>query len=460
MKSFFSITIILLSVLFNSCQAQHEKVNYFANNAFGNPITGKTAEHYNGVTYIAYQGEKEDPYVVAYDHVSDKWIGPYKAGTSLLGKTPGKKTDNHGKPTLVVDGEGYIHLVFGGHGGSPDLGENTLGNYNGGKQIHVKTKKPLDISQWEEVDNITPFGTYSQFIKMDNGDIYLFFRHGAHRSNWVYQVSKDNCRTFSDEVSFLKAKPAGPNKKSSDAWDSWYINLEKGSENEIVVSYNYHLCYGIGNIHYGERHNCYYMRFDTEKNEWYNIKGETLQLPITKEYADTMTLAVNTGERWNHIGRVGLNNQAHPHISWYEGEDDGSVHGGPKQLVNYYWTGNEWVGGKTNLPIEARGEMEVNSPDSINYLLGSSAGKSGEVAWWKSVDGGKEFSKGEVLFSNEGGTFDLSHFVRNAHPDARIVATQKIKGTDYSRIYLLGDKGPVMRSKAEADVLNFESTHN
>ena len=28
---------------------------------FGNPITGNCAEYYNGVTYIAYQGEKEDP---------------------------------------------------------------------------------------------------------------------------------------------------------------------------------------------------------------------------------------------------------------------------------------------------------------------------------------------------------------------------------------------------------------
>lgn len=457
MRSFFSIAIIIWSVLLISCQAEQEKVKYFANNAYGNPVVGNTAEYYKGVTYIAYQGEKEDPYVVAYDHKNDKWIGPYKAGTSLLGKTPGKKIDNHGKPTLVVDGEGYIHLVFGGHGGTPDLGENTLGNYNGGKQIHVKTKNPIDISSWEEVDNISPFGTYSQFLKMDNGDIYLFYRHGAHRSNWVYQVSKDNCQTFSPKVSFLKAKPTSPIPETDNVWDSWYINLEKGRKNEIIVSYNYHLCHSIDKVHYGERHNCYYMRFDTDTKDWFNVKGEKLMLPVTKEYADTMTLAVNTGERWNHIGRVGLNQHHQPHISWYEGENDGSRHGGPKQLVNYHWVGNEWGGGNTNLPIEARGEMQAVSLDSIKYLLGSSEGQSGEVAWWQSVNGGKEFNKVEVLISNEGGTFDLSHFVRNAHPDARIVATQKIKGTDYSRIFLLGDKGPVMRLKVEADVLSFES---
>ena len=28
---------------------------------------------------------------------------------------------------LLLISEGYIHVAFGGHGGTPDLGENTLG---------------------------------------------------------------------------------------------------------------------------------------------------------------------------------------------------------------------------------------------------------------------------------------------------------------------------------------------
>lgn len=455
MRSFFTITIILWSVLLISCQAQQEKVNYFANNAYGNPVVGNTAEYYNGVTYVAYQGENLDPYVAAYDHKNDQWTGPYKAGTNLLGLIK-DKIDSHGKPTLVVDGEGFIHLVFGGHGGTPDLGKNTLGNYHAGKQIHVKSKKPLDISQWEEVDNITPFGTYSQFFKMDNGDIYLIFRHGAHRSNWVYQVSKDNCRTFSPKVSFLKAKPVATLADGTEDWDSWYPDFHKGRGNDIIMVYNYHFCKGGAKRHDGERHHGYYMRFNTDNKIWYNAKGETLQIPITKEYADTMTLVVNTGDRWNHIGHACLNNEDHPHVSWYEGEDDGSKHGGPKQLVNYQWTGEEWTGGKTNLPIEARGEMLVTLPDSIHYLLGSEEENVGEVAWWLSSDGGSDFLKKDVLINEVGGKFLTSHFIRNAHPDAKIVVTQKIKGSDNSRVYLLGDKGPVMRAKADAEVLDLE----
>ncbi len=451
MKNLLPITLALISTIVISCREEQEKVNYFSNNALGNPVVGNAGEHYKGVTYLAYQGENLDPYVAAYDHKKDQWTGPYKAGTNLLGQWLPDKIDSHGKPSLVVDREGYIHLAFGGHGGTADFGENTLGNYNSGKQIHVKSKNPLDISSWEVVDNITPFGTYSQFLKMDNGDIYLFYRHGAHRSNWVYQVSKDNCRTFSPKVSFLKAKPTAATEDCSDVWDSWYPHIRRGKGNEIIMTYNYHICKNM-KPHYGERNHCYYMTFDTKKKKWYNVKGERLQLPITKEYADTMTMAVNTGDKWNHIGPVGLDDRGQPHISWYEGEGDGSNHGTPKQLVNYHWTGKEWEGGRTNLPVEARGEMKVTSPEAMLYLLGSAQQKSGEVAWWLSTDGGNAFRKKDVLINEEGGKFTLTHFIRNAHPDARIMATQKIKGTDYSRVFLLGDNGPVKRSKAEAEV--------
>ncbi|MCV9386645.1 BNR repeat-containing protein [Reichenbachiella ulvae] len=452
-RHLLSITIALLGSNSTFSQSTNEYVNYFSNNAFGNPIVGKAGEHYKGVTYVAYQGEKEDSYVAAYHHETRKWIGPYKAGTSLLGKTPGMKIDNHGKPTLVVDGEGYIHVVFGGHGGTKDLGENTLGNYFKGKQIHVKTKKPMDISSWEVVDNITPFGTYSQFLKMDNGDIYLIFRHGAHRSNWVYQISKDNGRTFTPKVSFLDAKPT---EEDVNDWDSWYIDLARGEGNDILVSYNYHFCKSSKKGHDGERHHGYFMKLDTDSKEWFNVKGEKLAIPVTKEQADTMTLVKNTGDLWNHIGKVGLSKDGLPRVSWYEGEHDGSKHGGPKQLVGYQWTGSQWIGSRSNLPIEARGEIRAISIDSVSYLLGSMQQNMGEVAWWHGVDGGVNFSKGEVLLKHNGEKITLSHFIRNSHPDAMILATQKIKGTDYSKIFLLGENGAIERTKNEADILEIE----
>jgi len=172
-------------------------VDYFADNGFGNAVAvvqHPSGIYHNGVTYVCFQGPLEDPYVASYNHETKEWKGPYKAGISEMGKDPKRKKriDNHGKPSIIIDDAEYIHITFGGHGGMRKHGENTLGNHHYGKNLHAVSQKPLDISSWEMLDNIPPFGTYNQFIKMDNGDIYLFYRHGAHRSNWVYQKSTDN----------------------------------------------------------------------------------------------------------------------------------------------------------------------------------------------------------------------------------------------------------------------------
>ena len=129
--------------------AEHDTVNYFAENGFGRPLhtlQHPSGEYYKGITYLAYQGPQEDPYVCAYNHLTKVWTGPFKAGTSTLGKRPNLKNpgkiDNHGRPALLVDGKGYIHLIFGGHGGDSDLGNNSLGAYGSGKHTHLVSKRP------------------------------------------------------------------------------------------------------------------------------------------------------------------------------------------------------------------------------------------------------------------------------------------------------------------------------
>ncbi len=43
--------------------------------------------------------------------------------------------------------------------------------------------------------------------------------------------------------------------------------------------------------------------------------------------------------------------------------------------------------------------------------------------------------------------------IRNAHPDARIIAAgnNAADKNDFREMYLLGDNGPIKRAKAEAD---------
>ncbi|MBD1389624.1 BNR-4 repeat-containing protein [Neiella sp. HB171785] len=452
-----------------------DTVDYFASNGYGEGVAvvqHPAGEYRNGVTYVAYQGSNEDPYVAAYNHETKAWLGPFKAGTSILGKDPSKKIDSHGKPTLLIDDAGYIHVFYGGHGGVDALhGDNQFGNAHSGENKHAVSTRPYDVTSWQDLDNVSPFGTYNQAIKMDNGDIYLFYRHGAHRSDWVYQKSTDNGRSFDAPVSFLKHK----RRHDMPSVDSWYAYVSKGVGDDIVVGFDYHFCWDKDaprnnrGGHSTERRNLYFMVLNTQTGDWRNVEGKTLTVPLTKEYADQHTLAIDTGDLWTFNGSTKVDANGNPHIAAYIGKDIGWQIGGPKNASYFRWDGSKWDGNfNSGLPI-ARGDFLAEG-NEVRFLLSGIDNAADEtiVRWWQSSDGGNQFVAGaELLRFNDDYVISAeednssrpkslsnldspgsaaSSFIRNAHPDARIIIAEKIDGTDMRRMYLVGDNGPVVRS--------------
>ena len=436
--------------------ADSEKVDYFADNGFGNAVAivqHPSGVYHKGITYVAYQGPLEDPYVASYNHTTKEWKGPFRAGVSEMGKDPNRKKDidNHGKPALLIDDEGYLHIAFGGHGGTRKDGHNPLGNHHYGKNLHAVSKKPLDISEWETLDNISLFGTYSQFIKMDNGDMYLFYRHGAHRSNWVYQKSTDNGKTFDEPVSFLKHK----RRTDIEAEDSWYPWLSKGNGDDIIVAFDYHICRDHNNAqdprgHIPERHNLYYMVFDTKAGIWKNVKNETLAMPLTKELADEKALVQKIPDDWTFQGVAAVDSSGNPHVGIMVGPDVGAKRSGPKRIQHFRWDGNEWVKGNTdNLP-KGDADIEVKSANELSiYLEGKTGNDIGEISRWDSFDGGKTFKKNKVFLQRKNSGFVISSLIDNPHPDARLIVGEKEEGSAFRKMYLLGDNGPIKRKKEE-----------
>ena len=428
-----------------------KKVDYFADNGFGNAVAviqHPAGQYHEGITYVTYQGPLEDPYIAAYNHTTEEWSGPFKAGVSAMGKDPKrkKKIDNHGKPSMIIDNDGYIHIFFGGHGGMPHHGDNPLGNHHYGENKHVVSKRPLDISEWEELDTIPPFGTYNQVIKMDNGDIYLFYRHGAHRSDWVYHVSTDNGRNFGPAISFLKHK----RREDVQGVDSWYPWVGRGQGDNIIVSFDYHLCWdgkARARGHTANRENLYYMTFNTKSKTWRNVKGEVLPMPLTREVADAKAKVVDSGEFWTFNGAAALDPEGKPHILMNGGKDIGRITGGPKSPIHYRWDGKRWAGGNVVGPLGARADLMVNSATDVSLYMSYSDKKGKAVlARLESTDAGETFENEKVLFKQGGGGFAISALIENAHPDARMIITPKTSGTDLKNMYLIGDNGPVQRN--------------
>ncbi len=431
-------------------QLSAEKVDYFADNGFGNAVAviqHPAGQHHEGITYVSYQGPLEDPYVASYDHAKDEWKGPYKAGVSAMGKDPSRKIDNHGKPTMIIDDAGYIHVFFGGHGGMPHHGDNPLGNHHYGENKHVVSKRPLDITEWEELDTIPPFGTYNQVIKMDNGDIYLFYRHGAHRSDWVYHVSTDNGRNFGPAISFLKHK----RRDDVQGVDSWYPWVGRGQGDDIIVSFDYHLCWdgkARPRGHTANREDLHYMTFNTKTKTWRNVKGEVLPMPLTREVADVKTKVTDSGEFWTFNGAAALDPEGRPHILMNAGKDIGQITGGPKSPIHYRWDGTRWAGGKVVGPLGARADLKVNSATDVSlYMSYSDDNGDGVLARLESTDAGETFDKEETLFKYGRGGFAISALIENAHPDAQMIITPKRGGTELKKMFLIGENGPVKRRR-------------
>jgi hypothetical protein len=430
-----------------------DTVDYFADNGYSNPISTfqhPAGEHFEGVTYVAYQGPHEDAYVAAYVHATGQWSGPFLAGVSPMGISPDQidksKVDNHGKPALIVDRKGYIHLVFGSHGGDPKYGPNPLGAPGWGmkgKMTHLVSTQPGDISAWRVVDNVSPHSTYNQWVKLDNGDLYLFYRHGGHRSDWVYQKSTDDGLTFSAPASVLKHKISAESPTVHDSWYAWFHN---GHGNTITASYVYHPC--AHPRHHAHRQDTYYMQMDTRTGQWTNVQGTPLTLPVTKETADQLTLVEATGDVRAKRGTTHVDSAGRPHLVFNVG----------RELRYYRWDGSAW-----QKPVAIRdgsvrpgdGDFIVDSPTHVRMLLSQSTGNRSEIGWWNTTDGGLTWLKGAVAISSEERSFSPSAIMRNAHPDAvmLVASSNAADKHPYHRMHLVGARGPLVRPAAETSHL-------
>jgi len=421
----------LWGCLFALCVSSAQGLDYFAENG----DTAVTLKQHPSIassgnkTYVAYQGPSEDAYVCSYDHVTGVWDGPVLAGTSLM-----RDGDGHGKPTIAVDDAGYVHIVFGGHGGHDGLpGDYRLYAYGNppatekcGKQTHMRSDSPNDISSWTEMPDtsghISGHGTYSQLIKMDDGDMYLFYRHGRHRSDWTYQRSTDNGLTWEKEVIIMDCIPAG------DRYESWYMWFGKTPNDTITCAYAFH---DHGEPE-GNHENLYYMKMNCSDHSWANAAGSPLSMPLVKAAADAQTLAYNSSgvEVRDELVRLDPNGKPWMLFSW---DND--------QIACVRWTGSAWTA-----PIGIDGSMGNASADLI--ILSATSAKlimSGEkqnrkksVSWYETNDSGANWQWTFDLFTETSGR-RIGSLYLDGHSDAQLLL-----GGAGGLMYLYGESGFVL----------------
>jgi hypothetical protein len=129
---------------------------------FGAQATVAEYDPASNTTFVSYLGPKRQLWVTALDHDDNRQIGPV-----YVADYPISVEDDHGIPSMCIDNDGYIHIVFGEHDAA-------------GPQ-YCKSGAPRDITATWAVSTLsaTFLGTY-HMITCDRatGDLYMLRRAG------------------------------------------------------------------------------------------------------------------------------------------------------------------------------------------------------------------------------------------------------------------------------------------
>ena len=112
-------------------------------------------------TFVTYLGPNEDLWITAIDHGLGRLLTPVKVATASLGIF-----DSHGVPSLAIDDQGTLHILWGVHGQLPK---------------YAKSTTPYDIRTWTTSTLSVGLGTYHTIcFEPSSGELYALYRAGLN----------------------------------------------------------------------------------------------------------------------------------------------------------------------------------------------------------------------------------------------------------------------------------------
>lgn len=268
-----------------------------------------------GDTYAVFYGVDRNAYVAKMRY------GRYAWSVTNLGAIPGlplgvMPDDSHNYLTIVVDGDGYIHVA---------------GNAHARTMQYVRSANPDDISAWVTgvIPNPESMGqTYPKFIVLGTGDLLLFNRQGggptdgAGRMEVVNKYTKST-KTWARVTTILDGTPP-----VSPAEGPYVSRVSRN-----VTTGRLHLFYmwRQGYLTAATNHDLAYIYSDDDGVTWRTVDSTIQTLPIHP--ANTAPCFV-TG----YIGAINqsgatVDSNGRPHSIWRIVDE----------VRHYYHNGTAWV---------------------------------------------------------------------------------------------------------------------
>ena len=345
-------------------------------------------------TFYAVLGAGRDLYVGRHHHLTGLTEGPVFAATNPIVGHPDIFDDttgnDHGAPTINIDADGYLHVVWGSH---------TSEHY------HVKSDNPRDISAWTSTAMATE-GTYPRLLVASNGDLLLFDRTGVDHDVMGFVRSTDGStwgtQTFPIDTS-------GSPEAHSDA----YV-MDATIDADDVVSFTWMVARGP--VHDDVRTNLYHARFDTTTETWESVDGTALGAVIDwADHASVLAYTANPLSTARHLVR-----------------DDGTVHiatsfgtlpseaneDGTFTVRVITWNGTAWSNVDTGIPQTWRYASATlhDHGDRVLLLACERTGTYSDVTAHLSTTGATWTEAGTILEGTIGEGFERLGSVQGDGP--------------------------------------------
>lgn len=324
---------------------------------------------------------KDTQFIAYYDNDGCLILGKRKLpkGEWILHKTQytGNVSDAHNSISIMVDGDGYLHVSWDHHG-HPLRYAKSIAPLS----LELGDKQPMTGELEENV-------TYPEFYKMPNGDLIFIYRDGqSGKGNLVLNRYNVKTKTWNQ---LQKNLIDGEGKRNAYAQscvdDKGVIHISWVWRETPDVATNHDLCYAKslnGGI------------------TWMNSMGEKYTLPIIAETSEYAALIPQNSELINQTAMT-TDSKGNPYIATYWREKNSDI----PQYHIVYNKHNEWRvinlnfrntpfslkgGGTKRIPI-SRPQLIVDTKGNNTnlFLLFRDEERGGKVsmAVCKDIDGKK-----------------------------------------------------------------------
>ena len=243
---------------------------------------------------------KQNQYTAYYDADGYMVIGKRKLGSEhwelQRSQYKGNVTDAHNVISLMVDGEGYLHVAFDHHGQPLNYCRSTAP-----ESLVLGEKEPMTSKDEADV-------TYPEFYRLSTGDLLFVYRSGASgRGNLVlnrYNLKQRKWQRVQDVLIDGEGQRNAYWQLYVDAKD--VIHLSWVWRETWMVETNHDLCYACSS--------------DGGKT-WQKSNGEIYNLPIREANAEYACRIPQNSELINQTS-MSADTEGHPYIVTYWRDTD------------------------------------------------------------------------------------------------------------------------------------------